>query len=175
MLDCWRTGGANNPEVFVTAVAATLARYPDQVIYDVTDPTTGLPVQVTWMPSVKEVRDACEKAYRPIVENEARLKRIKEQMEMRERMDRGEKPTLAQLQERYGENWGLKREQAVKTLEEKAQENQAAMEREQARVKAEYAALGMPAPASKLALSPTTRRIIQQQDELRAALKQAAE
>lgn len=175
MLDCWRTGGANNPEVFVTAVAATLARYPDQVIYEVTSPETGLPVQITWMPSVKEVRDACEKAYRPIVENAARLKRIKEQMEMRERMERGEKPTLDQLKERYGENWGLKQDQLVKTMEERAAENRAAMEREQARVRAEYEHLGMTPPATKLALSPTARRIIQQQDELRASLKQAAE
>ena len=60
MLDCFRTGGANNPEVFVTAVAATLARYPDQVIYDVTDPRLGLPSQLTWMPSIKEVYDAAK-------------------------------------------------------------------------------------------------------------------
>lgn len=56
---------------------------------------------------MKEVRDACEHEFEPIREENARLKRIKEQLEMRERMARGEKPTLAQLKERYGANWGL--------------------------------------------------------------------
>src|SRR5690349_15537233 len=62
MLDCFRTGEANNPEVFVTAIAATLARYPDQVIYEVTDPRTGIPSKISWMPTIKDVREACEQA-----------------------------------------------------------------------------------------------------------------
>jgi len=175
LLGCYRTGDANDPETYVAAVTAVLARYPEEVITAVTHPVTGLPSKKGWLPTVKEVSEACAEAHEPLVQNELRLKRIKEQMEMRARMDRGEKPTLDQLKERYGENWGLKDDKPVKSLEEKTAENRAAMEREQARVRAEYEALGMPAPASKLALSPTTRRIIQQQDELRAALKQAAE
>lgn len=107
LLDCFRTGGASSPETFVTAVAATLARYPDQVIYEVTDPRSGLPSKLTWMPSIKEVADACNAALEPIRQHELRLKRIKEQMEMREREERGEKPTLEQLQAKYGKDWGL--------------------------------------------------------------------
>lgn len=73
----------------------------------VTHPVTGLPSQKVWLPTVKEVRDACEAAWEPIRQNELRLKRIQEQLEMRERMDRGEKPTLEQLQAKYGPNYGL--------------------------------------------------------------------
>lgn len=109
MLDCWRTGSANNPEVFVTAVAATLARYPDQVIYDVTDPRSGLPVQIAWMPSIKEVYDACERAVLPIRGQIEREKRIAEQMEARRVEDEAKdsKPSYDELKARYGQDWGL--------------------------------------------------------------------
>lgn len=109
MLDCWRTGGANSPETFVTAVAATLARYPDQVIYDVTDPRSGLPIQINWMPSIKEVYDACERAYLPVKTQIEREKRIAEQIEARKRDDeaRQRRPSFDELKAKYGPDWGL--------------------------------------------------------------------
>jgi hypothetical protein len=152
----------------VAAITAILARYPEQVITDVTHPATGLPSKKGWLPTVKEVHDACDDAVEFSVQHEARLKRIKEQLEAREREDRGEKPTLAQLKERFGDNWGLAPAVNVKTLDEKAEENATAMAREQARVKAEYEAIGLAVP-SKFALSPTALRLIQEQNENRAA------
>lgn len=109
MLDCWRTGGANSPETFVTAVAATLARYPDQVIYDVTDPRSGLPIQINWMPTIKDVYDACERAYLPIRTQIERERRIAEQIETRRREDeaRAERPSFDDLKTKYGPDWGL--------------------------------------------------------------------
>ncbi|MBR0868917.1 hypothetical protein JQ633_00995 [Bradyrhizobium tropiciagri] len=176
LFGCYRTGDANDPKVYVAAVTAVLARYPEQVITEVTHPVTGLPSNGKgWLPTVKEVSDACARAHEPIIQGELRLKRIKEQMEARERMDRGEKPTLEQLKARFGENWGLDKVQPEKTQDEKREENRAAMDREQARVRAEYNEAGAPAPASKLALSIEARRLIAQQDELRQAAKQAAE
>ena len=88
-------------------MTAVLARFPENIITEVTHPVSGLPSKNSWLPTVKEVRDACETALAPILQNEARLKRIKEQMEAREREDRGEKPTLEQLKERFGDNWGF--------------------------------------------------------------------
>lgn len=107
LLGCYRTGDANDPETYVTAIAAVLAKYPDSVITAITDPRTGLPIKKTWLPSIKEVFDACESEMEPIREENARIKRMKEQLEMRERMERGERPTMAQLKAKYGENWGI--------------------------------------------------------------------
>lgn len=42
------------------AVAATLAEYGPEVVEYVTDPRTGLPAKLKWLPSVAEVREACE-------------------------------------------------------------------------------------------------------------------
>jgi hypothetical protein len=91
----------------VAAVTAVLSHFPEEVITSVTHPVTGLPKKNSWLPTIKEVNDACNEAIEPIRQHEARLKRIKEQLEMREREDRGEKPSLEQLKEKYGPNWGL--------------------------------------------------------------------
>lgn len=107
LLGCYRTGDANDPETYVAAIAAILARYPEDVMTSVTHPATGLPSKKGWLPTVKEVVDACDEAVEFAVQNAARMKRVAEQMEMRERMDRGEKPTLEQLKEKYGPSWGL--------------------------------------------------------------------
>jgi hypothetical protein len=107
LLGCYRTGEANDPETYVAAIAAILARYPQEVITAVTHPATGLPSKKGWLPTVKEVADACDEHYEPIRQNELRLKRIKEQLEQRDRQDKGERPTLAQLKEKHGSNWGI--------------------------------------------------------------------
>jgi hypothetical protein len=107
LLGCYRTGDANDPETYVAAVTAILARYPEDIITRVTHPATGLPSKKSWLPTVKEVAEACGEANGELVEEELRLKRIREQMEMRERMERGERPTMAQLKAKYGENWGI--------------------------------------------------------------------
>jgi hypothetical protein len=166
LLGCYRTGDANDPETYVAAISATLARYPDRVIDLVTDPRVGLPRKKTWLPSVKEVYDACEDEQRPIREEEARQERIRKQLAEREQPH--EKPTLQQLRDKYGPNWGISSPANFKTPDEKAEENAKAMEREQARVRAEYAHHGM-VPPSKFALSMTARRLMAEQDEVRQA------
>ena len=42
-----------------------LSAYPDDVIMAVTDPYTGLPSTVSWMPSVAELKKSCEDLMRP--------------------------------------------------------------------------------------------------------------
>lgn len=150
----------------MAAITAILAHYPEEVITAVTHPVTGLPSKKSWLPTVKEVTDACAEAVEPIKQHELRLKRIKDQLEARERESRNEKPTLAQLKGRFGENWGLRQSENHKTSDMRSEENKAALEREQARVRAEYDHLGME-PPSKFALSPTALRDIAERDAIR--------
>lgn len=60
LFGCYRKGDANDPEIYTAAVAATLAEYSQEVVEYVTDPRTGLPAKLKWLPSVAEVREACE-------------------------------------------------------------------------------------------------------------------
>ena len=161
----YRTGDANDANTYVAAIAATLARFPAGVITAVTHPS-GLATKYSWLPSVKEVFDTCQETVEPIKQNEARLKRIAEQMEARDREDRGVKPTMAQLKARFGERWGLPVPGNIKTPDEKAEENAAALERERARVRTEYEQIGMKAP-SKWALSPTALREMAERDSFK--------
>lgn len=103
----FRTGEANDPVTYVAAVTAILSRYPEDVITSVTHPATGLAKKKDWLPTIKEVFDACEAAALFNDQNEARLKRVQEQLEARERENRGEKPTLQQMKDKYGPDWGL--------------------------------------------------------------------
>lgn len=108
MFGCYRTGDANDPATYVAAITAVLARYPEEIITQVTHPVSGLPGNGKgWLPTVKEVVDACNEAHEPILQNELRLKRIKDQLEQREREDKGVRPTMEQLKAKYGPNWGI--------------------------------------------------------------------
>src|SRR6185312_14188698 len=66
LLGCYRTGDANDPATYVAAITA---RFPEEIITAVTHPATGLPSKKGWLPTVKEVHDACLDAHQPILEN----------------------------------------------------------------------------------------------------------
>jgi uncharacterized protein YllA (UPF0747 family) len=80
MFGCFRKGDANDPDMYVAAITSTLARYPEDVIIEVTHPGTGLPTKSSFLPSVKEVFDYCEKRMEPRREAAARQKRIDKQL-----------------------------------------------------------------------------------------------
>jgi hypothetical protein len=60
LMGCYRRGQAENPTVYVSAIAAVLARYSPAIVRTVTDPVKGLPSKCDFLPTVKEVHDACE-------------------------------------------------------------------------------------------------------------------
>lgn len=107
LLGCYRTGDANDPDTYVAAIAATLARYSETIITDVTHPVSGLPSKKSWLPTVKEVFDACEEEDEKVRHAIARERRIREQLAAREQDDARPRPTMEELKAKYGENWGL--------------------------------------------------------------------
>ena len=80
LLGCYRKGDANDPDTYVAAITATLARYPEDVIRAVTHPATGLPIQKDFLPTVREVYLACEAIVQPRREAEARRLRTEKQL-----------------------------------------------------------------------------------------------
>lgn len=94
LLGCYRTGDANDPETYVAAIAATLARFPQDTITAVTHPVSGLPSRLSWLPTVKEVRNACEAETRLAEQIQARDRRIAAQLEERAREDARQRPRL---------------------------------------------------------------------------------
>jgi hypothetical protein len=80
LLGCYRKGDANDPDTYVAAITATLARYPEDVIMSVTHPATGLPIQCDFLPTVREVYLACEAIMRPRREHDAFRKAVARQI-----------------------------------------------------------------------------------------------
>jgi hypothetical protein len=80
LLGSYRKGDAADPEVYARSVVAVLMQYPESVVTRVTDPRGGLPGTSTFLPSVAEVRAACEVEMLPIYEA-ARRRRLQAENE----------------------------------------------------------------------------------------------
>lgn len=84
LFGCYRKGDANDPETYVAAITAVLSRYDETVIRQVTHPAKGLPIRTNFLPTVKEVFEACEDIDAPRREEQARKKRVEKQIAERE-------------------------------------------------------------------------------------------
>jgi hypothetical protein len=65
LLGCYRKGDAEDPVAYTKAVVTVLAAYPEDVVRWVTHPNFGLPGKVQWLPTVAEVKAACEAQMAP--------------------------------------------------------------------------------------------------------------
>lgn len=112
LLGCYRTGDANDPDTYVRAVTAVLSEYPIEVVKVVCDPRMGLPAKSKWLPTIFELKDACETAMVPI----DRARREREAIEQRKRAlakPTFQRPTMAELKAKYGPNWGMTADDAA--------------------------------------------------------------
>jgi hypothetical protein len=104
LLGCYRTGDANDPEIYVSAVISVLVRYPVEIIREVTEPSTGLPGKSNWLPTVAEVRNECEVLAARERRKIEREQQISEQLEARKQItDQRPRPTYEELQRRCAE------------------------------------------------------------------------
>jgi hypothetical protein len=60
MFACYRRDDANDPEMYVMAIAAVLGQYPRSIVEYATDPRSGLPSKLKWPPSAAEVTEFCD-------------------------------------------------------------------------------------------------------------------
>jgi hypothetical protein len=72
MMGCYRLGEVGDPETYFTAVIAVLLRYPPDVITAVTEPATGIPSKVKWLPTIAEIVEACDLALAPVLRQRER-------------------------------------------------------------------------------------------------------
>lgn len=58
---CYRRDDAADPAIYASALVAVMEEYPIEVVEVVTDPRNGLASYLKFLPSVAEVKEACEK------------------------------------------------------------------------------------------------------------------
>ncbi len=88
MFGCFRKGDANDPEIYVASITAMLSKYPEEIIIAVTHPATGMPIKTNFLPSVKEIYDACEEIMVPIRAAKIMDARRKKQLAERDEWER---------------------------------------------------------------------------------------
>ncbi len=84
LLGCYRTGDAHDPEMYITAVVAVLVTFPVSVMRDVTNPVSGLPSKRNGLPTIKEVREACDEGLRCLTREDRWNAQARQQIEERE-------------------------------------------------------------------------------------------
>lgn len=63
LFGCYRRGDANDPDTYVAAISAVLARYEPDLMREVTDPNTGIQTTekyMSFMPNAGELKVYCE-------------------------------------------------------------------------------------------------------------------
>ena len=122
LMACYRKDDATNPEIYAAALTSVLCCYSEEIVRHVTDPRTGIASRDKWLPSIAEVRAACD--------NQARLVDDRRRFEAREEARRNppdvpqigvdRKAVVARMKERFPDIYGDpgKRDsaQAVATL-----------------------------------------------------------
>lgn len=105
LFSAYRLDQYSNPEGFYANIGLVLEQYSIETIRFVTDPRTGIQRRCNWPPSVKEVVDACSEHVQAMAtkdrfnnwgKSQARIEGPKEP-----------RPTMAEMKERYGDNWGI--------------------------------------------------------------------
>lgn len=104
LLGCYRTGDANDPDVYSGAVIAVLSDYPLEIIKRVVDPRHGLPSTSKWLPTIAELKDALEAEMAPIRREEDRQEREREyRASLPPPVDRTKRPTYEELKAKCAE------------------------------------------------------------------------
>ena len=104
MFGCFRKGDANDPDTYAAAIAAVLTRFPPEVVAHVTDPRSGLPSRSNFLPTVHEVRLACEERDADLNRSNRRAALERQQLAEREQYEqqRANAPTRAELEAKLG-------------------------------------------------------------------------
>ncbi len=101
LLGCYRKGEAEDAEIYVRAIAAVFSGYPDAVARRIVDPRIGIAGQVQWLPTVAEVKHACEVEMAPIYAEMRREESRSKLQALPSPNDRSRRPTFEELRARY--------------------------------------------------------------------------
>lgn len=95
-------------------IAAVLTCYPVEIMKEVSDPRWGIATKIKWLPTLYDVKEACEAAMQPVYRREREAAHAAERRQLLS-APTAPRPTLTELQAKYGENWGLHSEATGKT------------------------------------------------------------
>lgn len=86
LLGCYRKADCEDPEVFIASVSAVLSRYSAEVVALVTSPVSGVPAKSKFLPTIAEIREACEREQQKRDRWREQQERIENQLSERDRI-----------------------------------------------------------------------------------------
>jgi hypothetical protein len=107
LLGSFRRGELVDTAIYARKMANVLMSYPRDIALLVCDPLRGLPATQDWIPSIAQLKSALDSKV-------AELERIRRYLnwgkksEVLELTKEEPRPTMQQLVEKYGPNWGIK-------------------------------------------------------------------
>jgi hypothetical protein len=118
----FRKADADDPQTFSAGCLRLFTAYDSAVVQYVVDPVTGLPGRSVWLPSLSEVKAALDQRAAELLRGIQRARDEAKNLEERRKWleARKNKPTLEEMQAKYGKNWGLP------TLKEETERDKAA-------------------------------------------------
>lgn len=128
MSACFRKDDAHDPAVYAAAAIAVFSEYDLGVVDYITDPRTGLPSRLNWLPTIKEIRDACDAKAQVDRASDMRDMRTRQQLAERdafeaEQRNRPQRPSYSELRGKHdgqnGEPWGIQQERVDAERKEK--------------------------------------------------------
>lgn len=66
MVGCYRKNEVADPDAYISAICAVLASYPETVVRKITHPLDGLPGRSQWLPTIAEIKAACDAEVAPV-------------------------------------------------------------------------------------------------------------
>ena len=118
-----------------------LTCYPVEIMKEVSDPRWGIATKIKWLPTLYDVKQACEEAMQPTYRREREAAQTAER-QRRLSAPTIPRPTAEELEARYGADWGLGRNDAG-DLATKESRTIAAQRANESLMRKEYAAAGI--------------------------------
>ena len=106
LFSAYRRDQYDDPESFMASLGMVFEDYPNEVICYVTDPRTGVQRHSKWPPTISEVVAALDNRAAGLKRQERYRNWGKNEPLMLEG-PQAEKPTLEEMQAKYGKDWGL--------------------------------------------------------------------
>lgn len=122
---------ADDPEAYLTSIAAVLSNYPEAVVARVTDPRNGVQTRHDWPPNQAEVRRACEEEMAPILRAQERERQAEQRRRMREQDQEwaNTRPSVDEIKAKFGDRWGMAAEKEDLESEQRREANRASINR----------------------------------------------
>lgn len=152
LLAAFPNGGAQASRGYIGALASVLCDYPRIIALKCADPRQGVARETRFLPTVADVVAYCDREKRSlqeIVDRDdynnalARERQQRAQHDAAQTEERKSRPTLQQMQERYGDRWGIGQGDSVKGEAERSANAAELRQASQRTVLREYEAAGM--------------------------------